>query len=116
MSERPTLGPVPAPSDVRTGLTSRPVLGRSRPVVENDEFAGFARRVVAAHGRRIATGDVDGLADLAALADALARATTDAVTGLRAHGYAWSEIGNRLGITRQAAQQRWGATSWEATS
>ena len=31
-----------------------------------------------------------------------------AVTGLRATGYSWAEIGLRLGVTRQAAQQRWG--------
>ncbi len=34
-----------------------------------------------------------------------------AVTGLRAFGYSWAEIGSRLGITRQAAQQRWGHQS-----
>jgi len=33
---------------------------------------------------------------------------TEAVKGLRARGYSWAEIGSRLGITRQAAQQRWG--------
>ena len=33
-----------------------------------------------------------------------------AVTGLRGYGYSWAEIGSRLGITRQAAQQRWGGT------
>ena len=27
---------------------------------------------------------------------------------LRALGYSWAEIGSRLGITRQAAWQRWG--------
>lgn len=27
----------------------------------------------------------------------------------RASGYSWTEIGNELGITRQAAQQRYGA-------
>ena len=31
-----------------------------------------------------------------------------AVKGLREFGYSWAEIGSRLGITRQAAQQRWG--------
>jgi hypothetical protein len=31
----------------------------------------------------------------------------DTVKGLRAYGYSWAEIGSRLGITRQAAQQRW---------
>jgi hypothetical protein len=32
----------------------------------------------------------------------------EAVKGLRDCGYSWAEIGSRLGITRQAAQQRWG--------
>ena len=27
---------------------------------------------------------------------------------LRGCGYSWAEIGSRLGITRQAAHQRWG--------
>jgi hypothetical protein len=26
-------------------------------------------------------------------------------------GYSWAEIGSRLGVTRQAAQQRWGQAS-----
>ncbi len=30
------------------------------------------------------------------------------MTGLRGFGYSWAEIATRLGITRQAAQQRWG--------
>jgi len=30
-----------------------------------------------------------------------------AVNGLREYGYSWTEIGNRLGISRQAARQRW---------
>ena len=30
---------------------------------------------------------------------------------LRGCGYSWAEIGSRLGITRQAAQQRWGRAS-----
>lgn len=35
-------------------------------------------------------------------------AIAEAVKDLRARGYSWAEIGSRLGITRQAAQQRWG--------
>jgi hypothetical protein len=35
----------------------------------------------------------------------------DAVTGLREHGYSRAEIGSRLGVIRQAAQQRWGNRS-----
>ena len=38
-------------------------------------------------------------------------AIAQAVTGLRGFGYSWAEIGSRLGITRQAAQQRWGRAS-----
>jgi hypothetical protein len=38
-------------------------------------------------------------------------AISQVVTGLREFGYSWAEIGARLGITRQAAQQRWGRAS-----
>lgn len=48
--------------------------------------------------------------ELVALAEAVGRATHAAVSGLRAAGYSWAEIASRLGISRQAAQQRWGAT------
>ena len=92
-------------STVKTGLTS----GRVRRVVENDEFAAFSRRIVAAAGRRVAAGDVDALPELAALSAAVDAAITDAVTGLRAAGYSWGEIASRLGVTRQAAHQRWSA-------
>jgi hypothetical protein len=64
--------------------------------------------VIRAHARRIADGDVDGLADLLALRDELDTTTRRAVTGLRGFGYSWGEIASRLGTTRQAAQQRWG--------
>ncbi|RAO23049.1 hypothetical protein MED15_01444 [Micromonospora noduli] len=81
---------------------------RRRDVVENDQFAGFARRIIRAHGRRVATGDVEALRDLIALSTVIDDAIGEAVIGLRAFGYSWAEIGSRLGITRQAAQQRWG--------
>ena len=42
------------------------------------------------------------------LAAEIDTAITEAVKGLRTFGYSWAEIGARLGITRQAAQQRWG--------
>ena len=82
--------------------------GRTRRVVENDDYARFTRRVLAAHGRRIGTGDVEGLADLCRLADDVDTAMTEAVTGLRAAGFSWAEIAARLGTTRQAAHQRYG--------
>ena len=44
------------------------------------------------------------------LADEIDAAIAEAVKGPRACGYSWAEIGSRLGVTRQAAQQRWGAS------
>ena len=83
--------------------------------MENDDYAAFARRIVAGHGRRIAAGDVERLRDLVALAEEVDHATATVVAGLRRVGYSWAEIATRLGITRQAAQQRWGAYSlWVA--
>ena len=80
-----------------------------RDVVGNDEYAAFVRRIVRAYARRVATGDVDALTDLVALSTLLDDSIGQAVTGLRAHGYSWADIAARLGITRQAAHQRWGA-------
>jgi hypothetical protein len=91
-------------SNVKAGLT----VHRAARVVENDAYAAFIRRVLRAHGRRVATGDVEALADLVALAEDIDRTVGEAVRGLRGFGYSWAEIASRLGITRQAAQQRWG--------
>ncbi len=103
-------------SAVNSALTPNRVSGGSRPsgprrrdVVENDEYAAFTRRIVRAYARRVATGDVEALTHMVALSSVLDDAITEAVTGLRSHGYSWAEIAARLGITRQAAQQRWGA-------
>ena len=61
-----------------------------------------------AYSRRAADGDVEALTLMTGLADELDAAIAEAVKGLRSRGYSWAEIGSRLGITRQAAQQRWG--------
>ncbi len=84
---------------------------RRRDVVENDEYAAFARRIVRAYARRVATGDVEALADMTTLAADVEAAIRVAVIGLRNFGYSWADIALRLGVTRQAAQQRWGGES-----
>ncbi|MEU1754003.1 hypothetical protein ABZ436_15240 [Micromonospora matsumotoense] len=94
-------------STVNASLTPSVPAQKRREVVENDQFAAFTRRIIRAHGRRVATGDVEALRDLVALSADLDRAIGDAVVGLRNFGYSWAEIGSRLGISRQAAQQRW---------
>jgi hypothetical protein len=78
-------------------------------VAENSEYAAFARRILRAYSRRIATCGIESLTHLITLADDINDATQQAVNGLRAAGYSWTDIGTRLGITRQAAQQRWDA-------
>ncbi|MBF5032411.1 hypothetical protein IRY44_21895 [Micromonospora sp. ANENR4] len=93
---------------VKKPLTPRIPVQRRRDVVENDAFAAFTRRIIRAHGRRVADGDVEALRDLVALSADLDDAIGEAVIGLRQFGYSWAEIGQRLGISRQAAQQRWG--------
>ncbi len=81
---------------------------RPRPAVENDAYNAFTRRVLAAYSRRVATGDVDALTAMTALSADIDTAIAQAVTGLRGFGYSWADIAARLGVTRQAAQQRWG--------
>ena len=93
------------PNTVKATLT--PI--RPRRQVENDEYAAFVRRVLHAYSRRVGSGDVEALTLMAGLADEINAAMAEAVKGLRARGYSWTEIGARLGITRQAAQQRWGS-------
>ena len=92
----------------RSSVKARLTPNRRRRPVENDEYAAFVRRVIRAHARRVAAGDVDALADMTGLAAELDEAITQGVTGLRNIGYSWAEIAVRLGVTRQAAQQRWG--------
>ena len=84
---------------------------RARRLVENDDYAAFTRRVLRAYARRIADGDIEALTALTGLSQEVDTAIGQAVTGLRRFGYSWAEIGSRLGITRQAAQQRWGQAS-----
>jgi hypothetical protein len=84
---------------------------KTRRVVDTFDYAAFTRRIVRAYGRRIAAGDIEALPGLALLSRELDEAILAAVKGLREFGYPWSEIATRLGITRQAAQQRFGHPS-----
>jgi hypothetical protein len=92
------------PQAVNTRLTAK----SARPVAENDEYAAFTRRIVRAYARRVATGDIEALTHMTGLADDVEAAIRTAVIALRDFGYSWADIGHRLGVTRQAAQQRWG--------
>jgi len=98
-----------SPTRDRAFSVNRPLTSkRRRPVVENDDYTAFVRRVIRAYSRRVAAGDVDAIADMIQIAADLDAAIHQAVLGLRRCGYSWAEIGMRLAISRQAAQQRWG--------
>jgi hypothetical protein len=76
--------------------------------VENPQFAAFTRRILRAYARRVAAGDIEALRSLVVFPSDVDDATREAVRGLRRFGYSWSEIADRLGVTRQSAQMRWG--------
>ena len=95
------------PDTVKNPLTPN----RAGRLVENDEYAAFARRVLRAYARRVADGDVEALTLMLGLSAEIDTPSARPCTGLRGFGYSWAEIGSRLGITRQAAQQRWGRAS-----
>jgi hypothetical protein len=72
-------------------------------------YGRFVARILKAYGRRINAGDIAALPELVALHDDLDATITDAVRQLRAepHSYSWAQIGAALGVSRQAAMQRW---------
>ena len=88
----------------RSGDKARLSSKRRRRCVENGEFI---RRILRAYSRRVADGDIEALSLMTGLANEMDDAIAQAVKGLRAQGYSWTEIGDRLGISRQAARQRW---------
>ncbi len=89
-------------------VNGRLTVKRPKRVVENDEYAAFVRRVLAAYSRRVAAGDIEAITEMASIARDMDTAVREAVAGLRTCGYSWAEIASRLGVTRQGAQQRWG--------
>ena len=95
-----------------TDNTSKPRTSRKRAkrFVEAAEFDAFARRILRAYGRRVAAGDIEALRSLADLAAEVDAVTRIAVTALHRspHSYSWQEIADRLGVTRQAVQARYG--------
>lgn len=82
---------------------------KRRQTVENKDFDAFTRRILRAYSRRVANGDIEALPQMIDLAASLNDAINGAVGGLREFGYSWPEIASRVGVSRQAARQRWGA-------
>ena len=91
---------------VKAALTRK----RAKRHTETDQFDAFARRILRAYARRVAAGDVEALRSLAGLSAEMDALTRFAVAGLRdkPYSYSWSEIAERLGMSKQGAQQRYG--------
>ena len=94
---------------VKPALTLNP-RKRAKREVENEQFDAFVRRILQAYARRVAAGDVEALRSLTLLSSEVDAVCRLAVAGLRQrpYSYSWSEIADRLGTTRQAAQMRYG--------
>lgn len=90
-----------------SGKASLPARRHRRRYRETREMSDGICRQVAALGKHIATEDVDSLRILRALDHAVEQAWAIAIVGLRKTGYSDREIGEMLGVTRQAVQQRW---------
>ena len=80
---------------------------------EAPELGAACIRMFRALARRAGGGEVEALEQLAGLQDSLQMQLGAAVAGYRmfrpVHGaepYSWTDVGRILGITRQAAQQR----------
>ena len=72
-----------------------------------DFTLGDARRIISALGRQAQAGDPEDLRMFLALAGHINLELGKAVQALREHGYTDVAIGEVLGMTRQAVQQRW---------
>ena len=68
-------------------------------------------RMIRAHRKRVAAGSAEDLADLVALRAELDDAITDAAQALHDTGVSWTEIARVLGVSRQAARQRFGGAA-----
>lgn len=81
---------------------------RRRRQYDTDEFMKFARRIIRRAGERVADGDTADLALLVEVRKELEEIEARTVAAMRArYGFSWAEIGRDIGVTRQAAEQRY---------
>jgi hypothetical protein len=78
------------------------------PQSDHSQFVAFSKRILKALSKRMADADPEDLAELLELRNTVDAAIGAAVRGQRAAGFSWTDIARPLGMTRQAAQQRWG--------
>lgn len=97
------------PECVREAWRTGELTHGRQPYRETPKYVRNLGSMIRALPRRI--GDRKDIENLSAFGDLRAeinRAERDTVTRLRAAGYSWADIGRVLGITRQAAFDRFG--------
>ena len=80
---------------------------KRRPYRETPDVVAATRRLIQSIGKRISTEDPDDLTLLVELDRDLHEAWQVAIAGLRHSGFLDREIGEVLGCSRQAIEQRW---------
>lgn len=75
--------------------------------IDDHTFADASSRILRAQGRR-AGGDLPAFERLVAHYEDAAEVIGMAARDLIAQGYSWGDVGRALGVTRQAARQRFG--------
>lgn len=83
---------------------------RRRKEHESPDLVAMLNRVAKALVRRAAEGDLEAVSALREAERAMGNALVDAARAAHEepNAYSWTEIGRELGMTRQAAQQRFG--------
>lgn len=75
---------------------------------EAPELGAASRRFANALARRAAEGDDVALEQLVEVREAVDLAIGDAARAMHGFGYSWTEIGRRVGLTRQGALKSFG--------
>lgn len=91
---------------------------RDRRNVDITEFRQAVSRFLRAYARRIEAGpgDIEELGRLVELRAELDGVITGSVRRLHAAGYSWTDVARVLGVTRQAARQRFAELGDQAAS
>jgi hypothetical protein len=88
--------------DVRAPKTSK--TGR---YTETSDFMGMVRRMQRSAGKRVAMGNPEDLAELAALVDYLREVETTSARALNEAGFSWREIGEAQGVVGNSAWKKY---------
>lgn len=72
---------------------------------ETSDYVAFMRRTIKGLGKRAAY-DVEALAYFPELVELLNATMAEAARECHGFGYSWTEVADALGVSRQAARQR----------